>query len=122
MSRLCYVYVTFTSRLCHVYVTFMSRYGVFSAICIEMQGAILIPILLYLDGTWLSSNSNHTAKPMKMGIGNHPIAVQHDLRSKKVTFFYYISITFTLRFRCVFVAFSCACAGRVLVVRSRRVQ
>jgi hypothetical protein len=46
-------------------------------------GAVLIPIVMYVDGTWLSANGNHTAKPMVMGIGNHPVDTQHNLKSKK---------------------------------------
>jgi hypothetical protein len=50
-------------------------------------GAKLIPILLYADGTWLSANGNHTAKPFNMGIGNHALKAQHDLTSKKTICF-----------------------------------
>jgi len=51
-------------------------------------GAVLIPIILYADGTWLSANGNHTAKPMSMGIGNRVLDAQHDLSSKrKICFF-----------------------------------
>jgi hypothetical protein len=49
-----------------------------------LQGAVLLPLIMYVDGTWLSANSNHTAKPCWMGIGNHSIDAQHDLNSKKV--------------------------------------
>ena len=54
------------------------------ALCVSLQGAVIIPIVMYVDGTWLSANGAHTAKPFLMAIGNHPIDVQHDLRSKKV--------------------------------------
>ena len=52
----------------------------------SVQGAVVIPLIMYVDGTWLSTNGNHTAKPCLMSIGNHPVDVQHDLRSKKVRF------------------------------------
>lgn len=38
---------------------------------------------MYLDGTWLSANGNHTSKPCLMSIGNHSIDMQHNLESKK---------------------------------------
>jgi hypothetical protein len=49
-----------------------------------LQGAIIIPIIMYVDGTWLSANGNHTAKPCLMSIGNHNLDAQHNLDSKKV--------------------------------------
>jgi len=46
-------------------------------------GAVLIPIIMYVDGTWLSANGSHTAKPMVVAIGNHPTDTQQDLKSKR---------------------------------------
>ena len=40
---------------------------------------------MWADGTWLSVNGNHTAKPCLLGIGNHPLEVQHKVESKKVS-------------------------------------
>ena len=37
------------------------------------QGTTLLPILMYLDGTKLSNNGNHSAKPLSMTIGNFPV-------------------------------------------------
>jgi len=53
------------------------------ASAMAIVGAIIIPIIPYMDGTWLSNNSNHTAKPCLMGIGNHPTKNQNNVASKK---------------------------------------
>ena len=99
-------YVAFMLRLCCVCAAFMLRLCcVYAAFCC-VQGAILLPIILYLDGTWLSANGNHTAKPCMMGIGNHPISTQNNVDSKKVTACCVLP-AFYLRFTCVVPAFCC---------------
>ena len=45
----------------------------------QRPGAIMCPILLYQDQTWLSLSGSHTSKPCSMGIGNYPIATQNVL-------------------------------------------
>jgi hypothetical protein len=34
------------------------------------EGVLLIPLIIYLDGTWLSSNGRQNGKPLSMTIGN----------------------------------------------------
>ena len=54
---------------------------------VALQGAILLPLILYLDGTWLSQNGSHNIKPWMMSIGNLPISVQNLPRAKKVAYY-----------------------------------
>ena len=49
---------------------------------------MLLPLILYLDGTWLSANGSHSVKPWMMGIGNHPMHVQDRPGTKKVNVHY----------------------------------
>jgi hypothetical protein len=48
------------------------------------QGTTLLPILMYLDGTKLSNNGNHSAKPLSMTIGNFPVHQMNKTSAKKV--------------------------------------
>ena len=49
------------------------------------QDATLLPIILYTDGTWLSKNGAHNAKPLSMTIGNFPRHVMNKNKAKKVS-------------------------------------
>ena len=49
------------------------------------QNATLLPIILYTDGTWLSKNGAHNAKPLSMTIGNFPRHVMNKTTAKKVS-------------------------------------
>ena len=49
------------------------------------QDATLLPIILYTDGTWLSKNGAHNAKPLSMTIGNFPRHVMNKNTAKKVS-------------------------------------
>ena len=48
------------------------------------QDATLLPIILYTDGTWLSKNGAHNAKPLSMTIGNFPRHVMNKNKAKTV--------------------------------------
>jgi hypothetical protein len=48
------------------------------------EGVGLVPIILYLDGTWLSKNGRHSAKPISMSLGNFSQAVYNQNASKRV--------------------------------------
>jgi hypothetical protein len=51
----------------------------------EAHGDVgLVPIILYLDGTWLSKNGRHNAKPISMSLGNFDKAVYNQDASKRV--------------------------------------
>ena len=60
----------------------------------KLQGAVLLPLILYADGTWLSKNGSHNIKPLAMTIGNFPRAVLNQDKAKKVMF-YDIHMMFT---------------------------
>jgi hypothetical protein len=47
-------------------------------------GAILLPIICYADGTWLSKNGNHDCKPFVITIGNFPREVMNLDEAKKI--------------------------------------
>ena len=49
------------------------------------QGTVLMPILLYLDGTKLSSSGSHSIKPMSMSLGNFPVRQMNKTSAKRVT-------------------------------------
>jgi hypothetical protein len=88
------------------YAALMLRYA---ALCFIVQGATLLPIIMWADGTWLSVNGNHTAKPCLVGIGNHPLEVQHKVESKKVSV--WLCAALMLRLRSVSAALRCAHAA-----------
>ena len=48
------------------------------------KDATLLPIILYTDGTWLSKNGAHNAKPLSMTIGNFPRHVMNKNKAKTV--------------------------------------
>lgn len=48
------------------------------------EDAVLLPIILYTDGTWLSKSGSHSAKPLSMTLGNFPRHVMNQNESKKV--------------------------------------
>ena len=50
----------------------------------HLQGAVLLPLILYADGTWLSKNGSHNIKPLAMTIGNFPRKILNQDKSKKV--------------------------------------
>ena len=51
----------------------------------EAHGDVgLVPIILYLDGTWLSKNGRHNAKPISMSLGNFDKPVYNQDASKRV--------------------------------------
>ena len=52
-----------------------------------MQDAILLPIFLYADGTWLSKNGSHNIKPLAMTIGNFQRHIMNKDEAKKVILF-----------------------------------
>lgn len=66
-----------------------------------MKGAVLLPLILYADGTWLSKNGSHNIKPLAMTIGNFPRAVLNQDKAKKVMF-YDIHMMFTSWFIIIF--------------------
>jgi hypothetical protein len=57
----------------------------------------------------VSVNGNHTAKPCLVGIGNHPLEVQHKVESKKVSV--WLCAALMLRLRSVSTALCCAHAA-----------
>jgi hypothetical protein len=56
----------------------------FSQNFVYTQGAIVVPIVGYLDGTWLSKGGGHSATPMSMTIGNLPRHVMNKSSAKRV--------------------------------------
>jgi hypothetical protein len=54
---------------------------------VKLQGAVLLPLILYADGTWLSKNGSHNIKPLAMTIGNFPRKVLNQDKAKKVMFY-----------------------------------
>ena len=44
----------------------------------------MLPIFLYLDGTWLSEGGGHTITPVSMKIGNLPRHVMNRSDAKRV--------------------------------------
>ena len=67
-------YYTVIEQLLYCYFTITSL----------LQEAVLLPLLFFPDGTFLSTNGSHTIKPMMMGVGNHPISQLNKLEAKKV--------------------------------------
>lgn len=47
-------------------------------------GALLLPLILYLDGTWLSANGAHTIKPFMLTIGNFLLRTMNRNEAKKL--------------------------------------
>ena len=54
---------------------------------IYQQGSMVLPIILYLDGTQLARNNKHSAKPVKIAIGNHPLHVMNRPDARKHVMF-----------------------------------
>lgn len=48
------------------------------------KGAVLLPVILYIDGTWLSKGGGHNATPMSCTIGNLPRHVMNKSSAKRV--------------------------------------
>jgi hypothetical protein len=66
----------------------------FSQNFVDTQGATVVPIIGYLDGTWLSKGGGHSATPMSMTIGNLPRHVMNKSIAKRVRWllFYYFFV------------------------------
>jgi hypothetical protein len=58
---------------------------IFGLITTRAQDAVLLPLILYADGTWLSKNGSHNIKPLAMTIGNFPRKILNQDQAKKVT-------------------------------------
>ena len=56
------------------------------------KGTVLMPILLYLDGTKLSSSGSHSIKPMSMSLGNFPVRQMNKTSAKRVTHYILLCI------------------------------
>ena len=48
------------------------------------KGAVVLPIILYLDGTWLAKGGTHSCTPLSMTIGNLPRHVMNKSSAKRV--------------------------------------
>ena len=48
------------------------------------KGAVVLPIILYLDGTWLTKGGTHSCTPLSMTIGNLPRHVMNKSSAKRV--------------------------------------
>lgn len=70
------------------------------------KGAVLLPVILYIDGTWLSKGGGHNAIPMSCTIGNLPRHVMNKSSAKRVN----VAIVF-LKF---LMKFEVNCDGRWL--------
>jgi hypothetical protein len=49
------------------------------------QGAVVVPINFYLDGTWLSNSGDQKTSPLCCTIGNFPLSVQNRSAAKRVS-------------------------------------
>ena len=58
---------------------------IFGLITTRAQDAVLLPLILYADGTWLSKNGSHNIKPLAMTIGNFLRKILDQDQAKKVT-------------------------------------
>jgi hypothetical protein len=48
------------------------------------EGAILCPLVLYTDGTWLSKNGAHSTQPLVLTLGNFPRDIMNKKAAKRV--------------------------------------